>query len=83
MDIPSSAATELGVVDLDTSVNDVDIDARTSGGVIDVAGAAWGTVGDTAQAVGGSSLGGKSGGANNLVLLDIVDLLNLVCTSDA
>lgn len=54
------AAAELGVSNLDTTVHNIGIRARTSRGVIDVAGRAGGAVRDRTKTPGGTSLSGKS-----------------------
>lgn len=51
-------AAELGVGGADTGVNDVDGNALAGGGVIDVVGGTSSQVRDTAQAPGGTGLGG-------------------------
>jgi hypothetical protein len=54
------AAAELGVSNLDTTVHNIGIRARTSRGVIDVAGRAGGAVRDRTKTPSGTSLSGKS-----------------------
>lgn len=70
----SGTATELGVGDEDTRVNNVGIGVLSSGGVVDVRGGGTGAVADGTKTPGSTSLGSQS------LLLEavLVDLLNVV-----
>lgn len=56
----SGTAAELAVGGGNTSVNDIDVGARASSGVVDVASSSSGPVRDTGQAILGWGLGGQS-----------------------
>lgn len=76
---PADTSPELGVVDINTSVNAVDSDTLASGAVIDEVLVARGFVGDSAQSPGWSVwLSGESSQLDNTVMLNIVDLDQLL-----
>jgi hypothetical protein len=55
-----STATEVGVADLDTAINDVGVRALAGSGVVDVAGRAGGSVRDSTETPWGTRLGSQS-----------------------
>lgn len=71
---PDRASAELGVVDLDAGVDDVDAGSRAVRRVTDVAGVSPVSVRDSGDAVGGAVLGRVVGQVELLVFLDILDL---------
>ena len=56
----SCAAAKLAMAGIHSGVNNIDGSSAPSGGIVDVSGGSWASVGDTAESVGSSSLGTES-----------------------